>query len=328
MDILVTEDLQSPAIDRLAQKYKVRREPSLWKDAAGLKAAIGPARAILVRNQTQVTAEVLAAAPNLRAIGRVGVGLDNIDVAAATKLGVVVVAPLNANAVSVAELAMGLVLALARKIPQADHSTKAGGWDRKGCTGIELEGKLLGLCGFGRIGRLVGARARAFGMRLAVFDPYVKADAPALRECETLYCAKIEELLAVADFVSVHLPLTPETRHLFNARGFSTMKRGSFFINTSRGGVMDEKALLDAVSSGQLAGAGLDVREAEPPPPASGLENLPNVILTPHVGAFTVEAQRRTFEAVASDVDLLLSGQAALNYVNMDRPKRAPGRSN
>lgn len=325
MDILITEDLQSPAIDRLEEKYKIVREPSLWKDEARLKSAAGQARAVLVRNQTRMNAEVLAGAPNLLGIGRVGVGLDNIDVAAATKLGVVVVSPLNANAVSVAELTMSLVLALARRIPQADRSTKAGGWDRKGCTGMELEGKLLGLCGFGRIGRLVAGRARAFGMRLAVFDPYVKADAPALRESEARYCARLEDLLAAADFVSVHLPLTPETNHLFSDAAFKAMKRGAFFINTSRGGVMDERALSGALSGEHLGGAALDVRETEPPVAGGGFESLPNVILTPHVGAFTVEAQRRTFDAVASDVDLLLSGQAAVNYVNIDRPHRRQG---
>ena len=149
------------------------------------------ARAIMIRNQTQVTAELMAAAPKLIGIGRVGVGLDNIDVAVASNLGVVVVAPLNANAVSVAELALGFMLALARKLPQADRSTKAGGWDRKGCTGIELDGKSLAVCGFGRIGRLVAVRARAFGMRVVVFDPFVKADSPALAETGATLCGRL-----------------------------------------------------------------------------------------------------------------------------------------
>ena len=217
---------------------------------------------------------------------------------------------------------MTRMLELARKLASADRSTKAGGWDRKACTGIELDGKWLGLCGFGRIGRLVGARARAFGMRLAVFDPYVKPDAAVLLESQAQYCGRLEELLAAADFVSVHMPLTPETRHLFDARAFAAMKRGSYFINSSRGGVMDEKALLEALASSRLGGAALDVRETEPPTAGSGLENLSNVILTPHIGAFTMEAQQRTFEAVATDVDLLLSGGAAVNYVNMERPRR------
>lgn len=321
MDLLITEDLQSPALDELGRKYELTREPLLWKDPARLRAVASQARALVIRNQTQVNAELLAGAPRLVAIGRVGVGLDNIDVGAATRLGVVVVAPLNANAVSVAELTMALALALARKLTQADRSTKAGAWDRKACTGSELDGKVLGLCGFGRIGRLVGARARAFGMRLAVFDPYVKSDAPALRESQAQYCAQLGELLAVADFISIHLPLTPETRELFNTRAFAAMKPGAFFINTSRGGVVEEGALLEALKRGQLGGAALDVRAVEPPAGGSGYEELPNVILTPHIGAFTQEAQQRTFEAVASDLDLLLSGRPALNYVNLDQPR-------
>jgi D-3-phosphoglycerate dehydrogenase len=322
MDILITEDLQSPAIDRLEKKYKITRDTALWKDAAKFKAAIRDARAIMVRNQTKVTAEVLDAAPKLLAIGRVGVGLDNIDVPAATKLGVVVVAPLNANAVSVAELALGLTLALARKIAYSDRSTKGGGWDRKGCTGIELDGKTLAVCGLGRIGRLVALRARAFGMKSVVFDPFVKAGSPTLAESGATLCEKLQDALAVADFVSVHSPLTPETRHMFNAQAFAAMKRGAFFINTSRGGVMDEKALLASLQSGHLGGAALDVREVEPPASKTAFETMDNVILTPHVGAFTVESQTRTFEAVASDVDRLLSGEAAQNFVNLERPKR------
>ncbi len=323
MDILITEDLQSTSIDRLEKKYKIVRDASLWKDTARLKAAVVEARSIMIRNQTQVTTELIAAAPRLIGIGRVGVGLDNIDVATASRLGVVVVAPLNANAVSVAELALGLMLALARKIPQSDRSTKAGGWDRKGCTGIELDGKTLAVCGFGRIGRLVAVRARAFGMRVAVFDPFVKADSPALAETGATLCSKLQDALATADFVSVHSPLTPETRHMFNMQAFAAMKRGACFINTSRGGVMDEKALLDALQSGHLGGVALDVRETEPPTSKTAFEAMDNVILTPHVGAFTVESQARTFEAVASDLDHLLSGEPALNFVNFDRPKKS-----
>lgn len=281
------------------------------------------ARAIMVRNQTQVTGDLITSAAMLIGVGRVGVGLDNIDVATASKLGVVVVAPLNANAVSVAELALGLMLALARKIPQSDRSTKGGGWDRRGCTGIELDGKTVAICGLGRIGRLVAVRARAFGMKVVVFDPFVKADSPALAETGATLCGKLEEALAKADFVSVHSPLTPETRHLFSTQAFAAMKRGAYFLNTSRGGVMDETALLAALQSGHLGGAALDVREIEPPTAKTAFETMDNVIVTPHVGAFTVESQARTFEAVASDLDHLLSGEPAINFVNFDRPKKS-----
>ena len=217
---------------------------------------------------------------------------------------------------------MGLMLALARKIPLADRSTKSGGWDRKTCTGIELDGKSLAICGLGRIGRMVALRAMAFGMRLFIFDPFIKENSPALAGLNATLCQKLEDALAPADFVTVHSPLTPETKHLFNAPTFAAMKRGAFFINTSRGGVMDEQALLVALEQGQLAGAALDVREIEPPAGKSPFQALDNVILTPHVGAFTTEAQTRTFEAVCDDLDRLLRGEAAVNFVNIAQPKR------
>ena len=321
MDILISEELQAPAVERLEKKYMVVREPALWKDPEGLKRLMREARAVMVRNQTQITAEVLQSSPQLLVIGRVGVGLDNIDVASASRLGITVVAPLDANATSVAELTFGMMLALARKIPQADRSTKAGQWDRKGCTGVEVAGKTLAICGFGRIGTMVGKLGRAFGMQLVVFDPFLNPESPAVRESGAKRCSRLEEALTAADFVTLHLPLTPETRKLFDEGKFAALKPGAFFVNTSRGGVVDEAALLAALKSGRLAGAGLDVREVEPPV-AGAFESMPNVVLTPHVGAFTAEAQTRTFEAVAGDVDRLLSGQSARYFVNFERPKR------
>jgi len=322
MDILITEDLASPAIDALAGRLQLVREPGLWKDAAALRERIRDARAVMVRNQTQLTTEVLRAAPNLLAIGRVGVGLDNIDLKTASDLGIVVIAPLDANSVSVAELTIGLLLALARKIPAGDRSTKAGGWDRRAFTGTEVSGKTLAICGFGRIGRLVAARARAFHLDVLVYDPYLPSGAPMPTDSGIRLAASLDEALAAADIVSVHLPLTPETKHLFNARRFATMKRGAFFINTSRGGVVDEAALFDTLKSGQLAGAALEVRETEPPPQPGPLAALDNVILLPHVGAFTVEAQARTFEAVCRDVERILAGKPAFNGVNFSTPRR------
>ncbi len=322
MDILICEELDSPPVRKLCDKYKVIREGALWKDPARLKELSAGTRAVMVRNQTQLTAEVLSAAPNLLAIGRVGVGLDNIDVPRASELGIVVIAPLDANATSVAELAMGFMLALARKIPPGDRSTKAGGWDRKGCTGVELSGKTLALCGFGRIGKKVALLARAFGMRVIVFDPFVKADSAAIAETGAALAGKLEGALASADFISVHSPLTPETRHMFDSHAFGLMKTGAHFINTSRGGIVNETALLEALRSGRLAGAALDVRETEPPSGKIGLEQLENVILAPHIGAFTAESQARTFEAVCSDIDRILSGTPALNFVNFASPKQ------
>ncbi len=322
MDILISEDLQAPAIERLRQKYKVKCDGGLWREPAQLKAAIREAKVLLVRNQTQVTAELLHAAPKLLGIGRVGVGLDNIDISVASSLGIVVVAPLNANATSVAELTIGLILAMARKIPQADRSTKEGYWDRKGCMGMELSGKTLAICGLGRIGGMVARLARPFGMRVVAFDSFVKHDSAIVRETGALLCESLDETLDQADFVSVHLPLTGETRQVFNRKMFASIKPGAYFINTSRGAVVDETALVEALQTGRLAGAALDVREVEPPGARGILESMPNVILTPHIGAFTIEAQQRTFEAVEVDADRLLSGQPALNFVNFARPKR------
>ena len=321
MDILISEELQAPAVEQLEKKYTVVREPGLWKDPAALKDRLRDAQVVMVRNQTQVTAEVLEAAPRLIAVARVGVGLDNIDVAAASRLGITVVAPLNANATSVAELTLGLMLALARKIPQADRSTKAGQWDRKGCTGVELAGKTLVICGFGRIGALVGKLGRAFGMPLVVFDPFLNPESPALSETGAKLCNRLDEALTAADFVTLHLPLTADTRKLFNEDRFAALKTGAFFVNTSRGAIVDELALLASLKSGRLAGAALDVREAEPPV-SGALESMPNVVLMPHIGAFTAEAQTRTFEAVATDMDRLLSGQPAKYFVNFEQPRR------
>jgi D-3-phosphoglycerate dehydrogenase / 2-oxoglutarate reductase len=322
MEILISEDLDSPAIQKLAGKYQIVREPELWRDAAKLKSRIAEARAVMVRNQTKLTAEVLSEAKNLLAIGRVGVGLDNIDVKFATEKGIVVIAPLNANATSVAELTLGLMLSLARKIPFGDRSTKSGEWDRKNCTGIELDRKTILICGFGRIGRMVAARAKVFGMRIVVFDPFIDENSTHIGEVGATLATKLEDGLAVADFVTVHSPLTPETKHMFNGKTFAAMKKGSFFINTSRGGVMDEMALLIALQTNHLGGAALDVREIEPPKEKSTFNEMDNVILTPHIGAFTGEAQARTMEAVCDDLDRVLRGEAAINFVNIPQASR------
>ena len=321
MDILVTEDIKAEVLDRLAEQYRVVRDGTLWKDDSRLRDQIREARTIIIRNQTRLTAELLAAAPKLLAIGRHGVGLDNIDLDAASEAGVVVLAPLEANALSVAELTMGLILALARMIPAADRSTKNGQWERIRFTGIELGGKTLAICGFGRIGCKVARLACAFGMRIVVFDPFVKADSAAFREVSATLCPQLEEALEQAEFVTVHSPLNAETRHTFNARTFAAMKHGAFFINTSRGGVVDEAALLEALQRGRLAGAALDVREVEPPTVRGAFEALDNVILTPHIASFTREAQVRTAEAVAADIDRLLRGEPAINFVNFSQPR-------
>jgi D-3-phosphoglycerate dehydrogenase len=319
-DILVSEDFESPVLDQLAKRYSVHRDPALWRDPLALRKKVGEARALMVRNQTQVNRELLEGAHNLLAIGRVGVGLDNIDLEAATARGVVVVAPLGANAVSVAELTIGLILSLARKIAFADRSTRNGGWERKACTGMEIAGKTLAICGMGRVGRLVAARARAFEMNIRIYDPFLKPASTAPTEPNTTLCEQFHDALAGADFVTVHSPLTTETRGMFGRAAFAAMKQGSFFINTARGGVVNEAALIDALQSKHLAGAALDVREVEPPKARGALEAMDQVILTPHIAGFTSEAQNRSLEAVCSDLDLLLSGKAAVNFINRPIP--------
>lgn len=318
-DILVAEEFQSPEIDRLATLFAVERRGSIWKDRAALAQALASTRAVMIRNQTRLTRDLIASAKRLLAIGRVGVGLDNIDLDAANEHGVVIIAPLDANATSVAELTLGLILALARKIPHADRSTKSGGWDRLGCTGMEIDRKVLTLCGFGRVGRSVAARARAFGMNIVVFDPFVKtkSDDPGVTHVQSL-----KEALGQGDFVSAHLPLTAQTKHLFNAEAFAAMKPGAFFINTSRGGIVDEHALLAALGERRIAGAALDVRETEPPPAPNPFAAFENVILTPHIGAFTIEAQARTFQAVCGDLERVLRGESADNFINFPQPRK------
>jgi len=299
----------------MADKFTVVREPTLWKEPK-LPQLLAETRAVMIRNQTKLTRALIESAPQLLAIGRVGVGLDNIDVRAATEKGVVIIAPLDANAVSVAELTIGLMIALARKIPRADRSTKSGAWDRLGCTGIEMHGKTLTLCGYGRIGRLVAARANAFGMRTIIFDPFVKEDDG------VAVLTDLREAAAQADFVSVHTPLTPQTRGMIDARILDAMKPTAFILNTARGGIVDETALLAALQNGKLAGAALDVRDVEPPVGPNPFAALDNVILTPHIASFTIEAQTRTFEAVCADLERILRGEPAVNFINFPRPRK------
>lgn len=319
--ILIAEDVTGSGIDRLKQKYQVESDWDLWKKIPQLKDALRDADALLVRNQTKVNADLLAQARLLKIIGRAGAGYDNIDVEAASQAGVVVCYSPEENAVSVAEHVFGLLLALARKIPGADRSVKNGGWERKKYHGFELMGKTLGILGLGKIGFRVALRAKAFGMRLLAHDAYLSSTSLHVTESGATLVA-MDQLLAESDFLSVHLPLTLETRGLLNRQSFSKMKPTAFIINTSRGEVLVEKDLALALQQGQLAGAALDVREKEPPAADSPLNGLDNVILTPHTAGLTYEAQEKVVEAIAEDVDRVLSGQPALRFVNFALPKK------
>lgn len=321
-EILITEKMAGPAVDRLAAEFRVEIDPELWRDPVRLRARAAGCRALLVRNQTPVNAELLAALPSLEVVGRAGVGLDNIDVAAATRAGVVVVSTPEQNALSVAELAMGMMLSLARHIGPADAHAKSGGWQRHLYTGVELYGKTFGLVGLGRIGVLTALRARAFGMEIIAHDAFVSPDSMAVIETRARLVS-LDEVLAQADFVSCHVPLTPATRHLFNYERFCRMKPGAYFLNLARGEVVDEAGLARALQEKRLAGAALDVREQEPPKPGV-LETLPNVILTPHIAAFTREGQGRVTTAVCADIARVLRKEKPAYFVNQPAPSRKP----
>jgi len=319
-DVLIPERISGPAVDALAERFDVVSLPDLWKDEPALRARIGQFRALIVRNQTLVTEELIAAASVLLIVGRAGVGLDNIDLQAAKSAGIVVSSTPDQNAISVAELAIGLMLSLARSIPAANEDTRTGNWERHRFVGTELYSKTLGIVGAGRIGYLTAKRAQAFGMKVLAYDPYLTPDNILLRELQA-ELLELDEVLERADVVSCHLPATPETTGLFDAGRFSRMKPTSFFINTSRGTVVREADLVTALKDKKLAGAALDVREIEPPEQGE-LELLPNVILTPHVAALTLEAQERVTRAICDDVARILDGKQARNAVGAAFPTR------
>jgi len=262
--------------------------------------------ALVIRGQTRVTAAVLDAASKLKVIGRAGVGVDNIDLESAKKHNVTVVNAPTATTVAVGELAFGMLLALARDIPRADSTMKQGKWAKKEFQGVELSGKTLGIIGFGRIGQEVGRRAAAFGMSVMIYDPNALEHELVHGNAEPV---SLQDLLAWSDFISLHLPLTVHTRDLLGPVAFSQMKDGVRLVSTARGGIIDEPALLDALNSGKVAGAALDVFEKEPP----GLTDLvahPRLIATPHMGAQTAEAQSRAAEDIAHEVLAALRGES------------------
>jgi len=313
-DILISENICGAAVDALSSRFDTTFLPELWKDTTELSNRIRDFRALIVRNQTQVTAELLATGKKLLVVGRAGAGLDNVDVDAATQAGILITSTPDQNAISVAELAMGLMLSLARMIPAANQDTKNGNWNRHKFLGTELYGKTIGIVGAGKIGFLTARRAQSFGMKVLAYDPYISRDNILLSELNA-DLVSLHDLLARADIVSCHLPATPETKGLLNAESFGRMKSTAMFINTSRGEVVIENDLLDALKSGKIAGAAMDVRTTEPPQ-IGGLELLPNLILTPHVAAFTHEAQDRVTKAICEDIARVLDGKPARNAVN------------
>ncbi|MFF2780716.1 phosphoglycerate dehydrogenase [Streptomyces sp. NPDC058052] len=308
--VLIADELSPATLTALGPDVDVRH--CAGADRRALLAAVADADALLVRGATRVDAEVIGAARRLRVVARAGAGLDDIDVPAATRAGILVVTAPVSHVVSAAELACGLLLSTARTIPQADFSLKSGEWDRGRYVGVELADKTLGVIGLGRIGTLVAQRMSAFGMRILAHDPYATEER-AVRAGARL--VPLDELLRQADFVTVHLPRTPETAGLVGERELALVKRSVRIVNAARGGIVDEEALAAALKDGRVAGAGLDVFAVEPCT-ASPLFGLDNVVVTPHLGASTHEAQEKAGTAVAHSVRRALAGELVPDAVN------------
>ena len=309
--VLVAEQLAPSALDVLAADFELRHVDGA--DRIALLAALPGVDAVVVRSATRIDAEALAAADRLSVVARAGIGLDNVDVPAATARGVLVVNAPTSNIVSAAEHAVALLLAVARNVPAADAALRSGEWTRSRFTGVEVADKTVGVVGLGRIGVLVAQRLSAFGTRLLAYDPYVQ---PARAAQLGVRLVGLEELLAESDFVTVHLPRTPETVGLIGARELALAKPGVRIVNAARGGLVDEAALADAIRSGHVGGAGLDVFATEPTTD-SPLFGLPGVVVTPHLGASTVEAQDKAGLAVARSVRLALQGEFVPDAVNV-----------
>ena len=319
MRVLVTEPLSERGLALLREDFQVDVRPEVATD--GLRSAIAPYDALIVRSQTRVDASVLEAADNLKVVARAGIGLDNVDVEACTRKGVLVVNAPQSNIVSAAEHTIGLLLAQARNIPAANQTLKGGEWARERYQGVELAGKTLGVVGIGRVGAMVAQRALAFGMRVIAFDPYVSRDRA--REMGVELMPTLEALLVQSDFVSIHLPRTPETERLIGERELSLMKEGARIINTARGGILDEDALVKALKDRRVAGAALDVFTDEPTT-ASDLFQFEEVVVTPHLGASTVEAQDKAGAAIAEMVRLALRGEFVPYGVNVSAGTEVP----
>src|SRR5947199_6289262 len=313
--VLIADSISQRGIDELSRDNALDVSVQTNLSVSQLLEIIPEFSALVVRSQTKVTADVLKAGTRLRVVGRAGVGVDNVDVEAATRRGVVVLNAPGGNTISTAEHAFSLLLCVARKIPQADASVRGKNWDRKNLEGVELYNKTLGIIGMGRIGSDLSRRAIAFGMRVVAYDPYLSATRARALQVEVV--EELDDLLAGADFISLHTPLTPETRHLLDAARLQKTKRGVRIINCARGGLIDEAALASALQDGRVAGAALDVFEIEPLPSDSPLRSAPNLVLTPHLGASTAEAQESVGIEIAQSIRAVLLEGTIRNAVNM-----------
>ena len=303
--ILISEDVWGAPFQDLEGSFPIHRGDDLWKDPQALATALKDATALVVRNRTKVTAEIIAAAPNLKVIARAGVGLDNIDIKAADAAGVVVVAGLGANAVSVGELTLGLALALLRNIPNHDVATRDGGWVRT--PGRELSGLTWGLLGCGATGLATAKLLQGFECTVIGYDPFAK-------DLDSITLTTFEEVLKRSDIVSIHMPSTPQTNGSINSVTLSLMKKDAIIINVGRGEVINEEDLMVALKNKSIAGAALDVR-AQEPPVTGEMESIPNLILTPHVAGITHESQLRINQILTSNIELVLNSKPATHAV-------------
>jgi (S)-sulfolactate dehydrogenase len=302
MRILITEFMDAPAVDALATRFDVRYDPTLGVDTDALPVAVADQDALIVRNRTLVDAALIAAATSLRVVGRLGVGLDNIDVAACKARGIAVIPATGANAQAVAEYVIGTAMLLLRLVPGATRLVAAGEWPRSALSnGREIAGKTLGVVGMGSIGRLTATLGRAVGMEVIGYDVQLDTDDPAW-SASGVSPRPLGDVLARSDVVSLHVPLTVATRHLVDGARLATMKRDAILVNTARGGVVDEVALAAALRTGRLGGAALDVFTDEPLPAGSPLAGCPNLILTPHIAGVTRESNERVSALIAAKV--------------------------
>ena len=313
--VLISDPISERGVDELSRDHALEVTVKNGLNEAELVALIPSFSALVVRSQTKVTAAILNAGAKLRVVGRAGVGVDNVDVETATRRGIVVLNAPGGNTLSTAEHAFSLLLSVARKIPQADANIRGKKWDKKNFEGVELYNKTLGVIGMGRIGSELSRRAIAFGMRVVAYDPYLSATRA--RSLQVELVDELDDLLNGADFISLHTPLTIETRHILDAARLSKTKHGVRIINCARGGLIDEVALAQALRDGKVAGAALDVFEVEPLPVDSPLRDVPNLVLTPHLGASTAEAQESVGIEIAQSIRAVLLEGTIRNAVNM-----------
>ena len=304
--ILISEFISPQALQFLREKYEVIYDPELYKDPLKIKESIQNVQGLIVRNLTQVNEDILSAAPSLKVVGRLGVGLENIQLPACAQRNIKVIPATGANAQSVAEYVIGSVIALSRRFEQATQMTLEGKWPRSTFSGqAECAGKYLGIIGFGSIGKVLAKNANGLGLRCIAYDPFLSGSEVAMGDF-SVPLMSLQDLLGKSDYVSLHLPLLPETKNLFNAATLDLMKEGAILINTARGGILDEHTLAERLRSGRIGGAAIDVFSTEPAKDLSHFSNIENLILTPHIAGVTAESNERVSQLIANEVSHFL----------------------